>query len=883
MMMRASLVCLWLIVGAACSDEGKLANVRPEMVLIPSAGTALELGEVVVGETEVDPAIVRVENHGDFDLLLEDVAVDAPFRVSSSPERVIAGGQGEIFVRFEPTAPGTFDATLRLSSNDPDLPTAEYPARGQARERCRLSMAPTHQVFTVGEIKEVTIAALGTRDCVITSIQLDPVLFAIVDPPELPLTLAAGAETTLSVQHIAQSRMPGTPTRELRVKESEGTEVAVTLEGEPPLQDCLSVFPTDQLLFDTTPVGQIARASVEVSNRCPEDAEILKAQIGTGESFMVETSGYPLPVPALGSVSIVVLYDPFSELGDRGVLNIDTNDAGLARASIELFGQASKPVISVFPAQVDFGHVILRNPMGVPPRSECGSPIGYVQIYSVGDAELRITRLEIERGSDDLFSVSDVLVDGRPVTTSTIVIPPNKEGRINLRFSPSRLSPAEHKGALLIHHNAVGSPTRILLGGTATDDTPTTETFTQLDGPRLDVLFVVQNTFVSEDEQAMLIGQVQSFITTAEAANADYQMAVTVTDSRSSNAGKFHRCFPDPAITRSSYADQATRIAELQCTLDVGINGTFFYVSGLGAAKRAIERALDPTDQDPNTNPNAGFIRPDAKLMIIVLATRDDDSVESNALLRDYFLSVKGAHRPDRMVVHALAGPVLGPCPNERPFFVQPGYRYFWMTRETNGLFYSACEEDWAPFFDQIGLDVFSPIDEWDLSGRRRSGHAGRHGRRHRRPRGSPRRLYVRAAQQLGEVPRQRAPPARPGGGAHVSGPLPSLSFLKHRRSAMSPPGRAQGAPCPVSSPSPCLSSSRPAPTRPPTTSSIRPLTPAACQTPRRCRRWAAQPAWSSPAAPCSTAAAPISGPWWSRAIASVRWSSARSRSSQAR
>jgi hypothetical protein len=27
------------------------------------------------------------------------------------------------------------------------------------------------------------------------------------------------------------------------------------------------------------------------------------------------------------------------------------------------------------------------------------------------------------------------------------------------------------------------------------------------------------------------------------------------------------------------------------------------------------------------------------------------------------------------------------------------------------------CEADWLPFFEQIGLDVFSPIDEWDLSG----------------------------------------------------------------------------------------------------------------------------------------------------------------------
>ena len=49
-------------------------------------------------------------------------------------------------------------------------------------------------------------------------------------------------------------------------------------------------------------------------------------------------------------------------------------------------------------------------------------------------------------------------------------------------------------------------------------------------------------------------------------------------------------------------------------------------------------------------------------------------------------------------------------------FQPQPGYRYFNMTQETGGIFFNICEEDWQPVLTRLGLDVFTPTDEWDLS-----------------------------------------------------------------------------------------------------------------------------------------------------------------------
>lgn len=711
------------VFAAACQDDGNLSGVRPDMVLTPPAGTPLVFEDVVLGRAEGEPMVVTAENRGDFDLVLAAVRLDGPnagdFVVTSAPERVAPGNTGEIFVRFAPSVPGERAATLVIDSNDADLPTASFPLAGTAREACRLSMEPRHLIFALDDVQEVSVTAETTTDCAVEQILLDRTLFAILEEPALPWLIPAGQTETLMIQHTAISRQPGIPTRELRLRESEGTEAVMTLEGEAPLSGCLTITPEERVLFPTTPAGQISYEDVVVTNRCEQMARVLSANIGTGPSFSVSTTGFPLEVPPLGALSITLEYEGFSELGDRGVLNLDTNDATVARVSLELFGQASKPQVQVFPSAVDFGGVVVRNLQGTPPRSECSSAVRFAQIYSVGDAEIVVERLEIDPAGDEHFEITNVLVDEEPVRDldQPFTIPPNKEGRITLKFNPTTTATAVHRSTLVVHHNAEGSPSRVTLRGEGREDITYTDSFTQLDGPRIDVLFVVQNTPLSEDEQSKLVEQVEGFITTAEAANADYHMAVTVTDGRSPNAGKLERCFPHPTIVSPAYADQATRIEALECMLEVGSNGGFFFVSGLGAALAALERALDPDNQDPMVNPSAGFIRPDAKLMVVVLTTRDDDSVESNALLRDYLLSVKGPHRPDRVVVHAIAGPVLGPCPNQPQFFVRPGYRYFWMTEATNGVFFNVCEEDWTPFFQQIGLDVFQPIDEWDLTG----------------------------------------------------------------------------------------------------------------------------------------------------------------------
>ncbi len=38
------------------------------------------------------------------------------------------------------------------------------------------------------------------------------------------------------------------------------------------------------------------------------------------------------------------------------------------------------------------------------------------------------------------------------------------------------------------------------------------------------------------------------------------------------------------------------------------------------------------------------------------------------------------------------------------------------MTQQTGGIFFNICREDWQPVLQDLGLSVFAPVDEWDLT-----------------------------------------------------------------------------------------------------------------------------------------------------------------------
>ncbi|MEL6187983.1 MAG: hypothetical protein AAFU79_25450, partial [Myxococcota bacterium] len=577
---------------------------------------------------------------------------------------------------------------------------------------CQLRASPPNQIFALNETRSVRLTASSTYRCVVTDLSTDESLFTLTDAPPLPFVLEAGASLDLSVLHSGVNVQPGVPVRQLRVREAEGSEQVVSFEGEPPLYGCLQIFP-DRIDFGTFPLGQSRERTVTIRNQCSRPGMVIDANVGTGfyAYSVLEQERMPITLPARETTTLTVRYRPETEVGDFGRLTILTNDAQNPRAQVELFGAAAPVLFDVFPREVDFGTVAYR-PIPGGTRSQCASSARVVQGFNIGAAPVQVSNTEIEATSDPLFQISSVTVDGAPVDfTQPYEVPVNAEMRVSMIFSPSRRIPEGHLGTLRLDHNGPQGSDQIRLTGNGGNDGATEDVFTQLPGPKVDILWVIDNSCSMFDEQARLIGNLSQFVGFADAQNADYQMAVTDTDAESPTAGEFDRCFPHPTIVGSSYADRATRETAFRCMFDVGINGSG-REAGLGAAKRALERALDP---NLSPNANAGFIRDDANLVVVSVSDEDDQSFDPLPVMRDFFYSIKGSRNPERFTAHAIAYPVAEPCIPESTFG-SPGFGYSWMARETGGRFFNLCNEDWSPILDDIAQVTFTPLDSWELS-----------------------------------------------------------------------------------------------------------------------------------------------------------------------
>lgn len=708
--LRLCLLGSALVFAAACDDGGSLSTVFPKLVVDPDAGGEIRFDDVVLTRTTSGDRVIIVKNEGEGVLSLDRPELDGSkfFEVVDYPKLVAPGGSGNIILRYRPLAPGEVRATLTVSSNDPKRRNVNWSLVGKAREPCILFADQSHIFFTVGQVRTINLKALTTSECVVDRISNDSDVFPLKDAPALPITVPAGGQVAINVEHKAVSaRERGAPQRELTFFEREGGEVTVLLEGEAPLFSCLTAEPLE-IFMPESEVGTTRRATVTVFNRCGKEAKVISAGIGRGwRAYTIDASLFPMTVPPSGNVDVVVTYRPYDPFDIHGHLTLNTNDSAAPQIGVDIHGLVAVPEATYFPEKLDFGAVVYRDTTNMNLRSECGSNTRTVKVYSSGSAPLRIDQLEIDAAGDPFFEVTAVTVDGSPIRNfnQPFTIASGASGEITLQFYPGRPTPAEHLSHLKIHTNIPGDPLSVELKGRAAVDGPGHDVFTQLAGPKVDILWVIDSSCSMYDEQIRLIDNLSRFVTFADSQHADYQMAVIDTDGRSSESGKFRLCYPHPRIVRYDYPD---REAAFRCLFEVGTAGPGIE-AGLAAARNALLRAQAGSSIPLNVN--NGFLRDDASLSIVEMSDEEDQSAETDDLLRDYFWSVKGK---SRVKIHAIAGPTRGPCPIAPN--TQPGRRYEAMSMATGGLFFSICEDDWSPILTALGLNTFVPLAEWSLS-----------------------------------------------------------------------------------------------------------------------------------------------------------------------
>jgi len=235
------------------------------------------------------------------------------------------------------------------------------------------------------------------------------------------------------------------------------------------------------------------------------------------------------------------------------------------------------------------------------------------------------------------------------------------------------------------------------------------DTFIQDPAEKVDILFVVDNSYSMLAEQEKLSEEFEAFIEFFFVANTDYHIGITTTDMEV-EAGYL---VGDPKIITRATPNPA---AAFRNNVLVGADG-----SGFEQGFAAAWTALSPNMQ---SGPNAGFFREDAALSILFVSDEDDGSNFPVYSWLDAFWDLKGQRNRDMFNASALTGvhPVTNQpaaCGEEAsdPFAgARDAPRYWDIANESGGVIRSICSDDFNVLVSEMGLATSRLRDRFYLS-----------------------------------------------------------------------------------------------------------------------------------------------------------------------
>lgn len=225
----------------------------------------------------------------------------------------------------------------------------------------------------------------------------------------------------------------------------------------------------------------------------------------------------------------------------------------------------------------------------------------------------------------------------------------------------------------------------------------------QASRPKVDVLFVIDNSCSMLEEQAQLAANFPQFMEYFLGSGLDYHIGVVSTDMDfGTDSGKLQTAQGYRFIDENT-VDPTTVFSQMA---SMGTTG-WWEERGRDAVYTAIELIGDsPT--------NEGFYRGSAALNVVFVSDENDTStLISRTEFREWMRNLKWA---DEMIAaHAIVGDDLGfgdTCDDA----YEAGADYLNLASDLNGISFSICESDWGPMLDQLGLEASGMKREYFLS-----------------------------------------------------------------------------------------------------------------------------------------------------------------------
>ncbi|HOU53095.1 MAG TPA: choice-of-anchor D domain-containing protein [Myxococcota bacterium] len=434
----------------------------------------------------------------------------------------------------------------------------------------------------------------------------------------------------------------------------------------------------------------------------------------------------------LNSYSALLAVEVRDELLNKTIVT-PTSPSGTYQANI--LGASGIAKISVLPGEVKFGLTTIG----------CFSKTYKICIYNSGNAPLKVTDISTVGCTPEVRVKS---LPKLPMSVSNgvpkcfeVVYAPQDEGKDTC--------------SVRIQATDQSTPTvMVKLGGEGTRDSHQVDEFTQVTGQEVDILFVIDDSVSMSEEQTRLARSFGDFIGQAAVWNNDYHIgAISVNVVDEDVIGRLNRG-DDKVTPRYLTPTSGGNFAKMVQYGSEG--GSDSQEAGLQAAQTALSAPLatdtgvpctSTTDctSDPNICPdpatcgyscvngrcggyNAGFLRDDAQLEVLILSDEEDQSSAGTAFYVDFFKNIKGWYNLNMMHVNAIvgvegvparpsgSGSSTGDCVASDGGTADEGKRYIDVVQQTGGLYDSICKDSYAPIMNQVGTVSFHPKVQFFLS-----------------------------------------------------------------------------------------------------------------------------------------------------------------------
>lgn len=393
-----------------------------------------------------------------------------------------------------------------------------------------------------------------------------------------------------------------------------------------------------------------------------------------------------------------------------GNLQFNVTSPTNPQVNVPLTASVGPVCLAIAPDTLDFGTV----------KKGCSSATRQFSVYNICNSTVYLTGFAVQAGAGQPAGGPDCpgtspcpefhLTQTPPIPAGNLALAPGA-APVTFQAKYSPIDVGTDTGALSINAIQSGQPVTYLVSLAGTGDLVgrQTDTYQQDLKPKADILLTVDDSCSMQDKQNNLAANFGAFIQYAVGTGVDWQLGVTTTSDDEPPICIGGICPPVPAVAGGKIIGDANNPKILTPTtpnvqqkfsdkVKVGTNGGSEV--GLTTSLKALTPPLI-------ANENAGLLRADANLAVVVVSDAGDQSAEPYSYFFNRFLNIKGFNKANMFTFNVI-GPFQSSAPSGCTYDdYTNSASYQQMATNTNGVIYEICTPDWAAKLQDLGKTAF--------------------------------------------------------------------------------------------------------------------------------------------------------------------------------